>query len=84
MSLFLGCYTKALSIKTAIKIIKEFHNKIIIGEIVGIYIDNQFIKDGRIDSIAMQYVGRLGYAEYTTIKSKFKMKIPNWKKFLKK
>ena len=48
-------------------------NPIIIGEIVGIYINNQFIKDGRIDSIAMQYVGRLGYAEYTTIKSKFKL-----------
>ena len=61
----------------------KFHNKIIIGEIVGIYIDNQFIKNGRIDSIAMQYVGRLGYAEYTTIKSKFKMKRPIWKEFSK-
>ena len=49
-----------------------------------IYIDNQFIKKGRIDSIAMQYVGRLGYAEYTTIKSKFKMKRPSWKEFSKK
>ena len=50
----------------------------------GIYINNQFINDGRIDSTAMQYVGRLGYAEYTTIKSKFKMKRPSWKEFSKK
>ena len=75
-------FLQKFNLKSSVK--NKFHNKIIIGEIVGIYIDNQFIKDGRIDSIAMQYVGRLGYAEYTTIKSKFKMKIPNWKKFLKK
>ena len=75
-------FLQKVDLKTSLK--NKFHNKIIIGEVVGIYINNQFIKDGRIDSTAMQYVGRLGYAEYTTIKSKFKMKRPSWKEFSKK
>ena len=73
---------KKVDLKSSLK--NKFDNKIIIGEVVGIYIDNQFIRNGRIDSLAMQYVGRLGYAEYTTIKSKFKMKRPSWKEFTKK
>ena len=71
-----------IDLKSSLK--NKFHNKIIIGEVIGIYINNQFINDGRIDSTAMQYVGRLGYEEYTTIKSKFKMKRPSWKEFSKK
>ena len=52
---------------------------IVIGEVIGIYINNKFIKEGRVDSAAMRYVARMGYSEYTTISTKFKMKRPNWK-----
>ena len=55
------------------------HGTVIIGEVVGIFINNKFIKKGRIDSTAMRYVARMGYSEYTTISSKFRMKRPNWK-----
>tara|TARA_B100001057_G_scaffold332998_1_gene333521 strand:+ start:73 stop:681 length:609 start_codon:yes stop_codon:yes gene_type:complete len=48
----------------------------IIGEVIGIYINNKFIKNGRVDSVSMRYVSRMGYSEYTTIFSKFNLKRP--------
>ena len=41
----------------------------------GIYIKDSFIEKGRVNSAAMRYVARMGYSEYTTVSSKFKMKI---------
>ena len=55
------------------------HGIVVIGEVIGIFIDNKFINKGRVDSSAMRYVARMGYSEYTTVSSKFKMKRPNWK-----
>ena len=48
----------------------------VIGEIIGIYINNKFIKNGRIDSVSMRYISRMGYSEYSTIASKFNLKRP--------
>ena len=62
--------------------LKSNYNKygtIVIGEVIGIFINNKFIKKGRVDSAAMRYVARLGYSEYTTISSKFRMIHPKWK-----
>ena len=55
------------------------HGTVVIGEVIGIYINNKFINKGRVDSTAMRYVARMGYSEYTTVSSKFRMKRPNWK-----
>ena len=55
------------------------YGTIVIGEVIGIFINNKFIKKGRVDSAAMRYVARLGYSEYTTVTSKFKMHHPKWK-----
>ena len=55
------------------------HGTVVIGEVIGIFIKNKFINKGRVDSTAMRYVTRMGYSEYTTVSSKFKMKRPNWK-----
>lgn len=52
---------------------------IVIGEVVGIFINDKFVKKGRVDSAAMRYVARLGYSEYTTISSKFRIPHPKWK-----
>ncbi len=46
----------------------------IIGEVIGIFINNKFIKNGRVDSASMKYIARMGYSEYTTVKSKFNLK----------
>ena len=54
------------------------HGIVIIGEVIGIFINNKFINKGRVDSTAMRYVARMGYSEYTTVSSKFRMKRPKW------
>ena len=46
----------------------------IIGEVIGIYINNKFIKNNRVDSVSMRYIARMGYSEYTTVSSKFELK----------
>ena len=54
------------------------YGTIVIGEVIGIFINNKFIKKGRVNSAAMRYVARLGYSEYTTVSSKYKMHHPKW------
>jgi len=57
----------------------KYSATLVIGEVIGIYINNKFIKEGRVDSVAMRYVARMGYSDYTTVSTKFKMNRPNWK-----
>ena len=59
-----------------LKSISKKYTTMIIGEVIGIFIKDKFIKKGRVDSVAMRYVARMGYSEYTTVSSKFKMKRP--------
>jgi flavin reductase (DIM6/NTAB) family NADH-FMN oxidoreductase RutF len=40
---------------------------LIIGLVVGIYIDESYIKDGIVDTGAMQPIARLGYMDYATV-----------------
>ena len=46
---------------------------IVIGQVVGIHIDERFIKDGRLDTAAMQPIARAGYQDYfvSTAETKF-------------
>jgi flavin reductase (DIM6/NTAB) family NADH-FMN oxidoreductase RutF len=37
---------------------------IVIGQVVGVYIDERFIKDGLLDTAAMQPIARAGYHDY--------------------
>ena len=66
---------KKINLKTKVK----YQNIMIIGEVVGIHIDDKFIKKGRIDSLAMRAISRMGYTEYSEIYSKFLMERPKWK-----
>ena len=52
------------------------HSTMIIGEVIGIHIKDTFIEKGRVNSAAMRYVARMGYSEYTTVASSFRMKRP--------
>lgn len=40
---------------------------IVFGQVVGIYIDDRFVKDGMIDTGAMRPIARLGYMDYGVI-----------------
>ena len=43
---------------------KALDRHIVIGQVVGVYIDERFIKDGLLDTAAMQPIARAGYHDY--------------------
>jgi flavin reductase (DIM6/NTAB) family NADH-FMN oxidoreductase RutF len=57
--------------------VDEGSNAILIGEVVGIHIRDDLIKDGRVDIVAARPIARLGYSEYTVVDSKFRMPFPD-------
>ena len=61
---------KTIKLKSSSKKISTM----IIGEVIGIFINKKFIKNNRVDSVSMRYIARMGYSEYTTISSKFNLK----------
>jgi len=66
---------KKIDLKTKVK----NQNIMIIGEVVGIHIDDKFIKNNKINSLAMRAISRMGYAEYSEVESRFLMERPKWK-----
>ena len=65
-------FLKSIKLKSSLR---KF-STMVMGEVIGIYIKDSFIVKGRVNSTAMRYVARMGYSEYTTVSSKFKMKRP--------
>jgi flavin reductase (DIM6/NTAB) family NADH-FMN oxidoreductase RutF len=43
------------------------------GQVVGVHIDDRFIKDGRLDTAAMQPIARCGYNDYAVVGEVFPM-----------
>jgi flavin reductase (DIM6/NTAB) family NADH-FMN oxidoreductase RutF len=52
-------------------------NHLVIGRVLGIHIDDRFIVDGRVDTVAMRPLARLGYSEYAAISESFRMRRPD-------
>ena len=51
-------------------------NRIAIGEVVGIHIDERVLKDGLVDVEELKPLGRMGYREYTVPPRSFEMLRP--------
>jgi flavin reductase (DIM6/NTAB) family NADH-FMN oxidoreductase RutF len=51
---------------------------LIIGLVVGVYIDEAVIHDGRVDIARMKPVSRLGYLDYAVVEEVFEMQRPNY------
>jgi flavin reductase (DIM6/NTAB) family NADH-FMN oxidoreductase RutF len=49
---------------------------IVIGQVVGVHIDDRFIKDGRLDTSAMRPIARMGYDEYAVVEEPFTITRP--------
>jgi len=49
---------------------------VVIGRVIGVYIDDRFIKNGRLDTAAMKPIARCGYDEYAVIERMFAMTRP--------
>ena len=51
-------------------------NIMVIGEVVGVHIDEAILKDGRVDVLAYNPIARLGYMDYTTVTDVWEMLRP--------
>lgn len=51
--------------------------RMVFGEVVGIYIDDAFVHEGRVDTAAMRLVTRMGYDEYAVLERAFTMTRPD-------
>ncbi|MDE2384671.1 MAG: flavin reductase family protein [Alphaproteobacteria bacterium] len=55
----------------------EVRDWLVIGRVVGVHIDDRFIREGRVDTSAMKPVARLGYSEYATVEQVWRMRRPD-------
>jgi len=55
---------------------KDIENWLVLGEVVGVHIDANFIKDGILDMAAMQPIARCGYMDYIVADKVFRMERP--------
>ncbi|HLJ71896.1 MAG TPA: flavin reductase family protein [Roseiarcus sp.] len=46
---------------------------LVLGEVVGVHIDDRFVKDGRFDTAAAQPIARCGYHDYAVVERLFSM-----------
>jgi flavin reductase (DIM6/NTAB) family NADH-FMN oxidoreductase RutF len=54
-------------------------NVVIFGEVVGVHVDDRYLVDGRVDTLAFRTIGRLGYLDYVEVNNVFSMERPRWK-----
>ena len=52
---------------------------VVFGQVVGVYIDDAFIKDGKLDTAAMRPIARAGYSDYFvgTPETRFSLRRPS-------
>jgi flavin reductase (DIM6/NTAB) family NADH-FMN oxidoreductase RutF len=55
---------------------KALTGSVVFGQVVGIHLDERFIKAGRFDVAAARAIARCGYDEYTVIEKVFSLKRP--------
>ena len=55
---------------------RKLDRYVVFGHVVGVYIDDRFIKNGRLDTAAMKPIARCGYDEYAVVDSVFSLKRP--------
>jgi flavin reductase (DIM6/NTAB) family NADH-FMN oxidoreductase RutF len=49
---------------------------LVVGRVLGIHIADAFIENGRVNTAAMRLIARLGYSEYATIETAWRMRRP--------
>jgi flavin reductase (DIM6/NTAB) family NADH-FMN oxidoreductase RutF len=53
-------------------------NVMVLGEVVGVHIEDQFLVDGKVDLMAIRPVGRLGYLDYIEVNNATALDRPTW------
>ena len=49
---------------------------VVYGQVVGVHVDERFVRDGRVDTAAMRPIVRLGYDDYAVVDEVFQMRRP--------
>ena len=49
---------------------------LVLGQVIGLHVDERYLKDGMIDIVAMRPIARCGYQDYTAIERVFPLKRP--------
>jgi flavin reductase (DIM6/NTAB) family NADH-FMN oxidoreductase RutF len=55
---------------------RDTGRRLVLGRVVGIHLDERFVREGRVDSAAMRPIARGGYDEYSVIDRVFSMPRP--------
>ena len=55
---------------------KEIDRHLVLGVVVGVHIDDRYIKNGMLDTAAMKPIARLGYNDYAVVDSVFSIVRP--------
>ncbi len=50
---------------------------VVLGQVVGVHIDDRFIVDGLLDTAAMKPIARCGYDQYAVVEAVFSMRRPS-------
>lgn len=53
---------------------------VVVGEVVGVHIDEAFLTDGLFDIARAKTVSRLGYMDYAAVTQTFAMRRPRWQR----
>jgi flavin reductase (DIM6/NTAB) family NADH-FMN oxidoreductase RutF len=49
---------------------------VVFGQVIGVHIDDRFIRDGLLDTAAMKPIARCGYHNYAVVESQFRLPRP--------
>ena len=55
---------------------RDSGRRLVLGRVVGIHIEERFVRQGRVDSAAMRPIARGGYDEYSVVEQVFSMPRP--------
>jgi flavin reductase (DIM6/NTAB) family NADH-FMN oxidoreductase RutF len=55
---------------------RDTGRRLVLGLVVGVHLDERFVKDGWVDSAAMRPIARCGYDEYAVVEKVFSMPRP--------
>lgn len=55
---------------------RETPGTLVLGQVIGMHIDERLMKDGRFDLVAARPIARCGYDEYTVVERVFSLKRP--------
>lgn len=55
---------------------RDLDTHVVFGQVIGVHIDERFIRNGRLDTAAMKPIARCGYQNYAAVESEFRMVRP--------